>query len=87
MTTQLTLYVSGDGAMSRKAAVDLRAWCDRHLGGRYRLDVLDADRWPERAAAHQVLVMPTLEVGRSGTRVAGQLSDLDLVMAALGLAP
>ena len=38
MAIQLSLFVSGDGAGTRRTAMAIRDWCDRHLGGRYRLD-------------------------------------------------
>ena len=87
MTSQLILYVSGDGPGTRRAAVAIRDWCDRHLDGRYRLDVLDVAQWPGRAAEAQVLATPTLASRTPPSRVAGDLSDLARVMAALGLAP
>lgn len=85
MTTQLTLYVSGDAPGSRRLAVGIRDWCDRHLAGRYRLDVLDILQWPERGAAAQVLATPSLAAAGYPVRVVGDLTDVPRVMAALGL--
>jgi len=85
MTTLLTLYVSGDAPGSRRLAVGIRDWCDRHLAGRYRLDVLDILQWPERGLAAQVLATPSLVAAGCPARVVGDLTDVPRAMAALGL--
>jgi circadian clock protein KaiB len=85
-THLLTLYVSGDAPGNRRLAVATRDWCDRHCGGRYRLEVFDILQWPERAAAAQVLVTPLLVAAGLPVRVVGDLSDVPRAMAALGVA-
>lgn len=82
----LTLFLSGDTPANRRDAVAIRQWCDRHLDGRYRLevrDVLDASRTADRT---QVLAAPVLVLDAPPGRVVGDLSDVPRVMAALGLA-
>uniref|UniRef100_I2PWF5 KaiB domain-containing protein n=1 Tax=Desulfovibrio sp. U5L TaxID=596152 RepID=I2PWF5_9BACT len=86
MTTRLTLYLSGTEPESRRMTAALRAWCERELGGDYRLDVLDISQWPKRAENPPVLATPALVLESSSRITVGNLSDIPKTMAALGLA-
>lgn len=85
MTAQLILFVSGDSSESRREAVAIRQWCDRHLAGRYRLEVRDILDPAGPPGQPQVLATPTLVLETPPGRVVGDLSDVPRVMAALGL--
>jgi circadian clock protein KaiB len=65
----------------------LRAFCARHLEGRYQLDIVDVLLEPRRAIADGVIVTPTLVKRGPGTkrRVIGDLSEEATVLATLGL--
>lgn len=65
----------------------LRAWCERELGGDYRLNVLDISDWPKRAENLPILATPALVLESPGRITVGDLSDIPKTMAALGLAP
>ncbi len=85
MTTRLTLYLSGTGPESRRMTAALRAWCERELGGDYRLDVLDIGARPGNGEGPPVLATPALVLGSSHRIAVGDLSDIPKTMAVLGL--
>jgi circadian clock protein KaiB len=73
----LRLYIAGDSPRSRLALSNLEKMCERHLAGRYTLEVIDLVKTPELAKAHQILAIPTLirELPEPIKRVIGDLSD------------
>ena len=84
----LRLYVTGSTTRSARAVENTRRICDRHLGGRHDLEVVDLYEHPEAAAAENVFASPTLVKLRPAPlrRIIGDLSDSQRVMASLGLA-
>lgn len=73
----LRLYIAGDSPRSRTALQNLERMCERHLAGRYKIEVIDLVKTPELAKAHQILAIPTLirEIPEPIKRVIGDLSD------------
>ena len=59
-TYLLRLYVVENTPQSALAYRNLQALCREHLAGRYRLDVIDLAKHPERAKADGILAVPTL---------------------------
>lgn len=83
----LRLYVAGQTIRSVAALSNLRLICDRHLAGRYRIEVIDLLEHPQLAAGDQILAVPTL-VRRLPTpikRIIGNLSDTERVLVGLDL--
>ncbi len=83
----LRLYVAGQTIRSVAALSNLRLVCDRHLAGRYRIEVIDLLEHPQLAAGDQILAVPTL-VRRLPTpikRIIGNLSDTERVLVGLDL--
>ena len=56
----LRLYVVGDTPQSILALANLRSLCEKHLAGRYRLEVINLSENPELAKADGILAVPTL---------------------------
>jgi circadian clock protein KaiB len=83
----LRLYIAGDSPRSRTALQNLERLCERHLPGRYRIEVIDLVKTPELAKAHQILAIPTLvrEVPEPIKRVIGDLSDESKALLSLDL--
>ena len=83
----LRLYIAGDSPKSRLALANLERMCERHLPGRYKIDVIDLVKTPELAKAHQILAIPTLvrEVPEPIKRVIGDLSDESKALLNLNL--
>lgn len=81
----LRLYVAGDSPRSQHALQSIRRLDGTDLAGRYRLEVIDVLRQPERAEADRVLATPTLMRVAPGPcrRILGDLSDLPQLVQAL----
>jgi circadian clock protein KaiB len=56
----LRLYVSAGTPASARAVVNLRRFCESHLGGRYVLEILDIAEHVEQAAVDEIIAAPTL---------------------------
>ncbi|HEX6201479.1 MAG TPA: circadian clock KaiB family protein [Thermoanaerobaculia bacterium] len=86
-TWELCLYVAGGAPRSAAARRNVELLCDRHLAGRYRLEVVDLLADPDRAREDQVLAVPTLvrRSPRPTRRVVGDLSDPAHALSALDL--
>jgi circadian clock protein KaiB len=82
----LTLYVSGASKLSARAIANATALCDVHLGGRYRLAVVDVHENPAAVLSNQVIAAPTLirNLPLPERRAIGDLSDTNRVLQALG---
>jgi circadian clock protein KaiB len=83
----LRLYVAGTRSASLRAVANIKRICERHLSGRYRLDVVDLYQQPARAREDNVVAAPTLVRIEPGPthRIVGDLSDEHRVLVALGI--
>lgn len=84
---QLCLYISGTTAQSARALVSIRDICERHLQGRYELEIVDIRLHPERLAGDQVVATPTL-IRKSPLplrRFVGDMAQKDRILRGLGL--
>ena len=83
----LRLYVAGTREASLRAVTNIKQICERHLSGRYRLDVVDLYQQPSRAKEDDVVAAPTLVRTEPGPmlRIVGDLSDERRVLAWLGI--
>jgi circadian clock protein KaiB len=83
----LRLYVAGTRSASLRAVANIKRICERHLAGRYCLDVVDLYQQPARARDDQVMAAPTLVMTEPGPirRLVGDLSDERRVLAGLGI--
>lgn len=84
----LRLYVAGSTPRSQAAERNLETLCERHLAGRYRIEVIDLGEDPELAGRDGVLALPTLVRLAPGPRrkVVGDLSLENQVLRGLGIA-
>ena len=83
----LRLYISGFTPRSQRAIENLRNICERHLVGRYRIEVTDLYQSPGLAHDEQITAIPMLVKVRPfpQRRVIGDLSNLDKVLHGLDL--
>ena len=83
----LRLYVAGTRSASLRAVTNIKRICERHMPGRYRLDVVDLYQQPSRAKEDDVVAAPTLVRTEPGPicRIVGDLSDEHRVLAGLGI--
>ena len=83
----LRLFVAGLAPRSLRAIGNLKALCERHLAGRYRIEVVDLYQSPTLAHAEQIIATPTLVKIRPTPvrRVIGDLSQADSVLRCLDI--
>ncbi|GAA3969398.1 circadian clock KaiB family protein [Hymenobacter antarcticus] len=79
-TRALRLYVAGQTPKSVAAPTNLSRYCEQHLKGRYKLEVIDLLVHPQLAEGNQILAIPGLV-----RRLVGDLSDRERVLKALGI--
>lgn len=83
----LRLYVAGQTRKSLAALANLRQLCEKHLPGKYRIEVIDLIEQPQLAQKDQVLAIPTLvrNLPEPIRKVIGDLSNTQRVLVALDL--
>lgn len=83
----LRLFVAGHTPKSERAFANLTALCEKHLKGRYQVEVIDLLENPHLARGNQIVAIPTLEVKlpQSVQRIIGDLSNTDRVLVGLSL--
>src|SRR5579863_4854757 len=76
---KLRLYVAGQTPKSIRAFANLKVLCEKHLKGRYRIEVIDLLENPHMARGDQIVAVPTLEIKlpQSVQRIIGDLSNTD----------
>ncbi len=86
---ELRLYVAGQTPKSLAALSNLKAICENHLKGRYRIDVIDLLAEPQLSTGDQILAIPTLvrKLPEPVRKIIGDLSDTERVLVGLDLRP
>jgi circadian clock protein KaiB len=84
---QLRLYVAGQTPKSVKAFANLKKICEKHLKGRYTIEVIDLVKNPKLAGGDQILAIPTLvrKLPPPIKKIIGDLSDKERVLVGLDL--
>jgi circadian clock protein KaiB len=82
---QLRLYVAGQTSRSRAALENLRAICETHLKGQYRIELVDLLVNPQLARGDQILALPTLVrlLPPPVKKIIGDLSNVERVLVGL----
>ncbi len=85
----LRLYVTGMTPRSSRAVTNAKALCEKHLAGRYDLQVIDVYQEPALVANHQIVALPMLvkETPPPLRRIVGDLADTERALHALDLKP
>ena len=88
-TWELRLYVAGQTPKSVTALANLRKYCEQHLKGRYKLEVIDLLVNPQLAEGDQILAIPTLvrKVPEPIRKIIGDLSNEERVLVGLDVRP
>ena len=83
----LRLYVTGQTPRSLRSIENLRNLCEKHLKGRYELEVVDIYQQPSLAKDMQILAAPTLvkALPLPLRRLVGDFSDQSRVVLGLDL--
>jgi circadian clock protein KaiB len=84
---EFRLYVAGDTPNSVRARVNLGALCRKYLVGRYKIQIIDVFKDPNRAMIDGIYMTPALiKVAPSPVRmIVGTLSKSAALLEALGL--
>jgi circadian clock protein KaiB len=85
----LRLYVAGQSAKCVAAVRNLNAFCEKHLAGRYRIEVIDLLENPKLARDDQILAIPTLvrKVPEPLRKIVGDLSNTERMLVGFDLRP
>jgi circadian clock protein KaiB len=88
-TWELRLYVAGQTPKSVAALTNLRRYCEEHMKGRYKLEVIDLLTHPQLAEGDQILAIPTLvrKVPEPIRKIIGDLSNEERVLVGLDVRP
>lgn len=88
-TWELRLYVAGKTAKSVTALQNLKKYCEEHLQGQYRIEVVDLLVNPQLAEGDQILAIPTLvrKVPEPIRKIIGDLSNEEKVLVGLNIRP
>ena len=83
------MYVAGQTPKSVTALANLRKYCEQHLKGRYKLEVVDLLVNPQLAEGDQILAIPTLvrKVPEPIRKIIGDLSNEERVLVGLDVRP
>src|SRR4051812_43376817 len=81
----LRLYVAGQTPKSLAAFANLKTLCEKHLAGKYRIEVVDLIVNPQLAAGDQIVAIPTLvrKLPEPIRKIIGDLSNTEKVLVGL----
>lgn len=81
----LRLYVAGQTPKSVAAIANLKRFCEEHLHGKYRIEVVDLVQDPKLARTDQILAIPTLvrRLPEPIRKIIGDLSNSERVLVGL----
>jgi circadian clock protein KaiB len=86
---ELRLYVAGKTEKSVTALNNLKQYCEEHLKGQYKIEVIDLMMKPQLAEGDQILAVPTLvrKMPEPIRKIIGDLSDKEKVLVGLNIIP
>ena len=85
----LRLYVAGETTNCVVAFENLKQICEKHLEGKYRIQVIDLLKNPQLSSGDQILAIPTLvrKLPEPVRKIIGDLSNTERVLVGLDLRP
>jgi circadian clock protein KaiB len=86
---ELRLYIAGKTAKSVLALTNLKKYCEEHLKGQYKIEVVDLLVQPQLAEGDQIFAIPTLvrKVPEPIRKIIGDLSNEEKVLVGLNIRP
>ena len=86
---ELKLYIAGQTPKSATALKNLKKYCEEHLKGKYKLEVIDLLKKPQLAEGDQIFAVPTLvkKVPVPIRKIIGDLSNEEKVLVGLNIVP
>lgn len=88
-TWELRLYIAGQTPKSISALRNLNKYCEEHLQGKYKIEVIDLLLHPQLAEGDQIFAVPTLvrKVPVPIRKIIGDLSNEEKVLVGLNIIP
>jgi len=88
-TWELRLYVAGKTPKAVTALKNLQKYCETHLAGQYKIEVIDLLVQPQLAEGDQIFAIPTLvrKVPVPIRKIIGDLSNEEKVLVGLNIRP
>lgn len=86
---ELRLYVAGKTVKSVAALNNLKRYCEEHLQGKYKIEVIDLLEHPQLAEGDQIFATPTLvkKFPQPVRNIIGDLSNEEKVLVGLNIRP
>lgn len=86
---ELRLYIAGKTPKSMTALTNLKKYCEEHMAGKYRIEVVDLLIHPQLAEGDQIFAIPTLvrKVPEPIRKIIGDLSNKEKVLVGLNIRP
>jgi circadian clock protein KaiB len=83
----LRLFISGILPNSVRAVINCKAICEKHLKGRYELEIVDIYQQPDLALSEEIIAIPVLikKFPLPEVKMIGDLSDTNKVLFGLGI--
>lgn len=84
---EMRLYVAGQTPKCVKAIVNLRKFCEEHMPGKYKIEIIDLLQNPKLARGDQIVAIPTLvrKLPEPLRRIIGDLSNTERMVVGLDL--
>ena len=84
---ELRLYAAGQTSKSMTAFANLKKICEKHLKGKYTIEIIDLCKSPQLAAGDQILAIPTLvrKLPEPLRKIIGDLSNTERVLVGLDI--
>ena len=84
---ELRLYIAGQTLKSVTALKNITEYCERHLEGKYKIEVIDLIKNPQLAEGDQIFAIPTLvrKVPEPIRKIIGDLSNEERVLVGLNI--
>ena len=84
---ELRLYIAGQTPKSVAALSNLKKYCEEHLQGKYKIEVIDLLLQPQLAEGDQIFAVPTLvrKVPVPIRKIIGDLSNEEKVLVGLNI--
>jgi circadian clock protein KaiB len=81
----LRLFVSRNSPNSARAAINIKAICEKYLKNRYELEIIDIYQHPDLASTEEIVAIPMLikKFPLPEERMIGDLSNTDKVLKGL----
>ena len=86
---ELRLYIAGNTTKSTTALNNLKKYCEEHLKGQYKIEVIDLLKKPQLAEGDQIFAVPTLvkKIPEPIRKIIGDLSNEEKVLVGLNIIP